>query len=120
MKQASVQAHAKINLTLDVTGRRPNGYHDVCMVMQSIGIHDIVTVSTGTGVQAIELTISHCDLPADNSNLAYRAAELFLRTTHKEYTFILKSIIRLPQALREAVRTQQLFWYCSMTCMRQD
>ena len=84
MNQASVQAHAKINLTLDVTGRRPNGYHDVCMVMQSIGIHDIVTVSTGTGAQAIELTISHCDLPADNSNLAYRAAELFLRTTHKE------------------------------------
>lgn len=84
MKQASVQAHAKINLTLDVTGRRPNGYHDVCMVMQSIGIHDIVTVSTGTGAQAIELTISHCDLPADNSNLAYRAAELFLHTTHKE------------------------------------
>lgn len=84
MKQASVQAHAKINLTLDVTGRRPNGYHDVCMVMQSIGIHDIVTVSTGTGAQAIELTISHCNLPADNSNLAYRAAELFLHTTHKE------------------------------------
>ncbi len=84
MKQASVQAHAKINLTLDVTGKRPNGYHDVCMVMQSIGIHDIVTVSTGTGAQAIELTISHCDLPADNSNLAYRAAELFLHTTHKE------------------------------------
>lgn len=84
MKQASVQAHAKINLTLDVTGRRPNGYHDVCMVMQSIGIHDIVTVSTGTGAQAIELTISHCDLPADNSNLAYRAAELFLHTIHKE------------------------------------
>lgn len=84
MKQASVQAHAKINLTLDVTGRRPNGYHDVCMVMQSIGIHDIVTASTGTGEQGIELTISHCDLPADSSNLAYRAAQLFLNTTHRQ------------------------------------
>ena len=36
MKQAVVEAHAKINLTLDVTGKRPNGYHDVCMVMQSM------------------------------------------------------------------------------------
>ena len=63
MKQASTEAYAKINLTLDVTGKRPNGYHDVCMVMQSIGIHDIVTVQTETGADDIELTISHCDLP---------------------------------------------------------
>ncbi|MCD8356907.1 MAG: 4-(cytidine 5'-diphospho)-2-C-methyl-D-erythritol kinase [Clostridia bacterium] len=79
MKQAAVEAHAKINLTLDVTGRRPNGYHDVCMVMQSIGIHDKVTVSIGTGNGAIELKTSNSQLPADSSNLAYRAAELFLR-----------------------------------------
>lgn len=76
MKQASTEAYAKINLTLDVTGKRPNGYHDVCMVMQSIGIHDIVTVQTETGADDIELTISHCDLPTDSSNLAYRAAQL--------------------------------------------
>ena len=49
MKKASVEAHAKINLTLDVTGRRPNGYHDVCMVMQSIGVHDNITVISGMG-----------------------------------------------------------------------
>lgn len=79
MKQAAVQAHAKINLTLDVTGRRPNGYHDVCMVMQSIGIHDNVTVSIGTGTGLIELKTSNRELPADSSNLAYRAAELFLK-----------------------------------------
>lgn len=78
MKQAVVEAHAKINLTLDVTGKRPNGYHDVCMVMQSIGIHDLVTVRTGTGTGQIELETSNGSLPADRSNLAWRAAELFL------------------------------------------
>lgn len=78
MKQAVVEAHAKINLTLDVTGKRPNGYHDVCMVMQSIGIHDLVTVRTGTGTGQIELAISNSILPSDPSNLAWRAAELFL------------------------------------------
>ena len=78
MNQAVVEAHAKINLTLDVTGKRPNGYHDVCMVMQSIGIHDLVTVRTGTGTGQIELAISNSILPSDPSNLAWRAAELFL------------------------------------------
>ena len=84
MKQASTEAYAKINLTLDVTGKRPNGYHDVCMVMQSIGIHDIVTVQTETGAEDIALTISHGDLPTDSSNLAYRAAQLFLQRTNKQ------------------------------------
>ena len=80
MKQATVEAHAKINLTLDVTVKRPNGYHDVCMVMQSIGLHDTVTASVGTG-SGIRLTVEGSDLPADSSNLAYRAAELFLSET---------------------------------------
>ena len=80
MRQASVQAHAKINLTLDVTGRRENGYHDVCMVMQSIGIYDTVSVSVGTGA-GITLHTSRSDLPDDPTNLAYRAAVLFLEQT---------------------------------------
>ncbi len=37
------EAYAKINLSLDVSGRRPNGYHDVCMIMQSIDLHDTLT-----------------------------------------------------------------------------
>ncbi|MDO5783724.1 MAG: 4-(cytidine 5'-diphospho)-2-C-methyl-D-erythritol kinase [Eubacteriales bacterium] len=81
MKQAAVKAHAKINLTLDVTGKRPDGYHDVCMVMQSIGVHDVVTVSVGTGSGEISLHTVGSDLPSDNRNLAYRAAELFLKET---------------------------------------
>ncbi len=81
MKQAAVKAHAKINLTLDVTGKRPNGYHDVCMVMQSIGLHDVVSVAVGTGTGEISMRTIGSDLPSDDRNLAYRAAQLFLRET---------------------------------------
>ncbi|MDO4174029.1 MAG: 4-(cytidine 5'-diphospho)-2-C-methyl-D-erythritol kinase [Eubacteriales bacterium] len=81
MKQAAAEAHAKINLTLDVTGKRSDGYHDVCMVMQSIGIHDIVTVCTGTGTGIIELKTTNSAIPTDCHNLAYRAAALFLEKT---------------------------------------
>ncbi len=77
MKQLTYEAHAKINLTLDVTGRLDNGYHTVEMVMQSIGLHDNVTVTAETGTGAIEVTTTSGSLPNDKSNLAYRAAELF-------------------------------------------
>lgn len=91
MKKIQLHAYAKINLTLDVTGRRPNGYHDVEMIMQQISLCDEVTVSweagsvrrgnpdqtvesDPAGIQ-IKLTVSRPDLPADSSNLAWKAAE---------------------------------------------
>lgn len=91
MKKIQLHAYAKINLTLDVTGKRPNGYHDVEMIMQQISLCDEVTVSweagsvrrgkpgqtaepDPTGIQ-IQLTVSRSDLPADSSNLAWKAAE---------------------------------------------
>ena len=77
-KQITREAHAKINLTLDVTGRRADGYHTVEMVMQSVGLHDDVTVRLADG---ISLTCSRPDLPTDSGNLAFRAAELFFRET---------------------------------------
>lgn len=70
----SLEAHAKINLTLDVLRRRDDGYHEVKMIMQSIGLADTVEISE----QANDITVS-TDFPAlacDRSNLAYRAAML--------------------------------------------
>ena len=54
MKTLTLEAPAKINLTLDILGRRPDGYHDMRMVMQAVSLGDTVTVATpggGTGVQ---------------------------------------------------------------------
>ncbi len=45
----TVKAPAKINLTLDITGKRPDGYHDVAMVMQTVSLYDTVTVDFAAG-----------------------------------------------------------------------
>ena len=68
-------APAKINLTLDVTGRREDGYHLLCTVMQTVDWYDVVTVSSADD-GAVTL---NCDggIPADASNTAYKAAVLF-------------------------------------------
>lgn len=82
--ETMVEARAKINLTLDVTGRRDDGYHTVCMVMQSVVLHDDVHVTVTHGEKkprGIVLTCNLPFLPVDERNLAYRAADLFYQQT---------------------------------------
>lgn len=77
----TVKAPAKINLTLDVTGRRPDGYHDLQMIMQTIDIYDEITIIE-TGSSQIEFTMN-CQLPDEcppEDNLVYRAAKLMKET----------------------------------------
>ena len=45
MKTVTIKAPAKVNLTLDVTGKRPNGYHDLKMIMQTISVFDEIKLS---------------------------------------------------------------------------
>ncbi len=79
----TVAAPAKINLTLDVTGRRPNGYHDLVMIMQTIDLCDHITI-TRTPAPGITLTMNR-ELP-DNcpmeKNLVWKAAALLQETYH--------------------------------------
>ena len=69
-------AHAKLNLTLDVVGKRPDGYHDLCMVMQEISLGDEVILTLGTGRPWQAVSRSE-EIPCDDTNLAIRAARLF-------------------------------------------
>ncbi len=69
-------AHAKLNLTLDVVGRRPDGYHNLEMVMQEITLGDEVTLTLGTG-KPWALVGEGGEMPRDDSNIAWRAAALF-------------------------------------------
>ena len=81
MNKLTMEAPAKINLGLDVLRRRPDGYHDLRMVMQTISLKDEL-VLTKTEEPGIFLTVEserEGELPADNKNLAYRAAALLLR-----------------------------------------
>ncbi len=66
------KAHAKINLTLEVLGRRDDGYHEVATIMQTIDLHDTVTL---TPSDDITLTCSDPSLESTD-NLAFRAAQL--------------------------------------------
>lgn len=78
MDSITVNAYAKINLSLDILGTLPNGYHEVQMIMQSLTLHDTLTL-TRTEENDILLTCSDLSLPVDEKNLAYRAAASFLK-----------------------------------------
>ncbi len=74
--KVKVRAYAKINLMLDILSRLENGYHDLFMIMQSVGLYDTVTVETN---ESSDITIS-CDvpqIPTDENNIAYKAATQF-------------------------------------------
>lgn len=71
-----IKANAKINLTLDILGKRQDGYHEVAMVMQEISLADIINLDKQ--VSGITLAMDNSDLPADETNLAWKAAKLFL------------------------------------------
>ncbi len=78
MTSVTLPAHAKLNLTLDILRKRPDGYHDMLMVMQSISLHDDVSVTLTEG----EGIACRCgDLPDDGSNLAIKAASAFFEHT---------------------------------------
>ena len=76
-------AFAKINLTLDVLDKRPDGYHDIKSVMQTISIRDDVQIDIGTG-EPWKLICDAEGVPTDNRNLAWKAAEAFFRVTGKD------------------------------------
>ncbi len=76
-RSLELKALAKINLGLDVLGRRENGYHDVRMVMQTIYLYDNVTLNK-TEESGISLKTNLSYLPVDDKNIAYKAAKMLM------------------------------------------
>jgi len=74
MEQIQLKARAKINLTLDVIGKRPDGYHEVAMVMQAIDLYDLITLTTIK--DGIAVSANHPEIPTGPENLVYKAAEI--------------------------------------------
>ena len=81
--KVNVDAPAKINLFLDIRGKRSDGYHIVSMVMQSISLCDEITVSR-TDDGDIKIVCSDENIPLDETNTVYKAVELFFKETEKE------------------------------------
>ena len=81
MQAVIVRAHAKINLDLRVLGPRPDGYHELRTVFQSIALHDVIECVPRDGAFAIECTTA--GVPLDGSNLVWRAAEALWRALRR-------------------------------------
>ena len=77
MNSISIKAYAKINLGLDVIRKRSDGYHDVCMIMQSVKLHDNLIIKKSNKPD-ITIRSNSIYVPNDRRNLIYKAASLFL------------------------------------------
>ncbi|HEY9762831.1 MAG TPA: 4-(cytidine 5'-diphospho)-2-C-methyl-D-erythritol kinase, partial [Trichocoleus sp.] len=78
MRLYSLLAAAKINLYLEIIGDRPDGFHELVMVMQSVNLADRITVRS-IGTDQIRLRCNVPGVPTDETNLAYRAAALLVQ-----------------------------------------
>lgn len=75
-----VAAPAKINLSLSVGPTRPDGFHEIDTIFQTVSLFDTVRLSPRAGAE-VELTVEHPGVPSDATNLAYRAAEALIDET---------------------------------------
>lgn len=92
----TVTANAKINLHLDVIGKRENGYHDVVTVMQSLSLCDTLTVTRKK--EAGILLDTGGVLPADDSNLIVRAAKCYFAASGAPFGVTVTLEKRIPMA----------------------
>jgi 4-diphosphocytidyl-2-C-methyl-D-erythritol kinase len=78
VKELHLNAYAKINLTLDVLGDRPDGYHDIETILHTVELHDSITLrENGEGISVL---CASPDVPADTQNIVHRAAALLKET----------------------------------------
>jgi 4-diphosphocytidyl-2-C-methyl-D-erythritol kinase len=78
MKTLKLEAPAKVNYRLDVLRKRPDGYHDLRMIMQRIDLCDVIDL-TITEAPGIRVTCGRAGVPEGPGNIAWRAADLLLR-----------------------------------------
>lgn len=92
-----LKARGKINLTLDVVGKRDNGYHDLRMIMQTINLHDTITI-TKTKTEGIRINNNLAWLPKDDKNITYKAAAKFLEESNIKAGIYIDIFKRIPVA----------------------
>ena len=94
----NIKAPAKVNLYLDITGRRSDGYHLLETVMQSVSLYDEITVEySDCGAGIITVECDRAEIPSDEHNIAYKAARLFLeRSGKKSADIAIKIKKRIP------------------------
>lgn len=88
LKSITLKAPAKINLILDIVGKRNDGYHNLRSVMQAISIFDYVTLcvndnKTGAHFPNIQIKCNNPNIPTDKKNIVYKACEAFFKSVGK-------------------------------------
>lgn len=79
VESMTVKAYAKVNLSLDVLRKREDGYHDVKMIMQNLGIYDELTFEVSLGEDCkITMSSNKDNIPLDEGNLVYKAIKLMM------------------------------------------
>lgn len=96
----TLDANAKINLTLDILGLREDGYHEVAMVMQEVSLHDTLSLKkTEAGIQlSITIEGQKGTLPADETNLCWKAAALMQQEYGLTGGVRMELVKRIPMA----------------------
>lgn len=97
MQKIDIDAKAKINLTLDVLSKRPDGYHEVEMIMQSIDLKDHLIIEL-IPQKKIELSTNCKDLPVDERNIVYKAANLMINEFDLDAGVKIKLVKEIPLA----------------------
>ena len=95
MKEFTLQAPCKINLSLDICGLLPNGCHEMDMVMQTVSLCDTLTLSR-TELPGLSMSCSNPDLSCDDSNICIRCAKAFFRERGKEPSVHIHLEKRIP------------------------
>lgn len=97
MHSIILKARGKINLTLDVVGKRDNGYHDLRMIMQTINLCDIIRIKK-IKTPGIRINTNLRWLPKDDRNIAYKAAQLFLEESNIKSGIFIEIQKKIPVA----------------------
>jgi 4-diphosphocytidyl-2-C-methyl-D-erythritol kinase len=93
-QRVTVRACAKINLGLEVLGRRPDGYHDLVTVFQTVDLADELTVSFGG--KGLRLVAAGLEVPDGRDNLCLRAAEIYFEAAGVEPAATVELVKRIP------------------------
>jgi 4-diphosphocytidyl-2-C-methyl-D-erythritol kinase len=92
----TVIAPAKINLILRILDRRPDGFHNLWSIMQTVALEDEVQIKLRADLQEIQLTCDAMQLAADRSNLVYRAAAAVLTRAQRSIGLDIELRKRIP------------------------
>ncbi|MDR1754168.1 MAG: 4-(cytidine 5'-diphospho)-2-C-methyl-D-erythritol kinase [Eubacterium sp.] len=91
-----LKAYAKINLYLDIIGILPNGFHEIETIMQLISLHDEIKLKIDEAGMGVEILVDKIDIPADERNIAYMAAEAFLSAANKRAKVVINIKKNIP------------------------